>query len=95
MEALSIVRTILTKKLISSVDNPRKGPPGHGLLAILRLLLYAMFKELFSTRHLVRHLTKYPDVWKSFGLKRKPDRRTIDRWKRDLLKLSEKIIACR
>ena len=82
MEALSIVRSILTKKLISSVDVPRKGPKGHGLWAILRLLLYALLRGIFSTRHLARHLAKYPEVWRTCGLKNKPDRRTIDRWKK-------------
>lgn len=82
MEALEIVNSVMTKKLIASVAQPRTGPPGHGLLVILRLLLYAMFKEIFSTRHLVKHLAKRAVVWQCLGFTTCPSRRSVDRWKK-------------
>lgn len=62
MEALEIVNTILTKEVIASVAEPLRGPPGHGLLVILRLLLYALFEEMFSARFLLKHLKKRASV---------------------------------
>lgn len=82
MEALEIVNAILTKELIASVAQQRKGPPGHGLLVILRLLLYAIFKEIFSTRHLLKHLVKRAFVRQCLGFTTCPSKRSIDRWKK-------------
>lgn len=82
MEALDIVNSVLTKELIASVAQPRTGPPGHGLLAVLRLLLYALFQEIFSTRHLMKHLAKRPFVWRRLGFKVCPSKRSVDRWKK-------------
>ncbi|MEK6812837.1 MAG: transposase [Nanoarchaeota archaeon] len=82
MEALNIVNAIITEKLIASVAEPRKGPPGHGLLVVLRLLLYALFQEIFSTRHLLKHLAKRAFVWQCLGFKSSPSKRSVDRWKK-------------
>ena len=82
MEALEIVNAVITKELIASVAQPRKGPTGHGLLVVLRLLLYALFQEIFSARHLLKHLVKRAFVWQGLGFKTCPSKRSIDRWKK-------------
>jgi len=50
------------------------------LLLVLRLLLYSVLAEVFSTRKLVKHLQKRSGVLKKLGFAKLPVRRTIDAW---------------
>jgi IS5 family transposase len=85
MEALEIVKDILTDKSISQIKRRvRPGPKGYKLLLKLRLLLYAHLNGYFSTRKLRKHLKKRPEMLKSLGFQALPDKRTIDRWKKKL-----------
>ena len=83
MEALDIVKEVLTDKLIAGIELPiHSGPRGYLLILRLRLLLYGHLKGYLSTRKLRRHLKKHPEVLKQLGFKTLPNRRTIDRWKK-------------
>jgi len=85
MEALNVVLQVLDKSFTEKiVIFVRRGPKGYGLLLKLRLLLYAMIIEIFSTRKLVKHLKKRPLIFKKLGFGSLPDKRTIDRWKKNL-----------
>jgi hypothetical protein len=80
MQTVDIVLKVLNKPTVAKVLYKRRGPKGYGLLLILRLLLYAILAEKFSTRELVKHLKKRPKVWKKLGFKELPVRRSIDDW---------------
>ena len=83
MEALDVVLQILHKNIANEIVlTVRPGPKGYGILLKLKLLLYAMLMEIFSTRELVKHLKKRPEVVKQLGFPSTPDKRTIDRWKK-------------
>lgn len=82
MEALDVVLGLLHKNFAKEiVVRVRPGPVGYGLLLKLRLLLYAMLMEVFSTRKLAKHLRKRKYVLRRLGFKTLPDKRTLDRWK--------------
>lgn len=85
MEALDVVLEVLNKKFSEKiVIRIKRGPKGYGLLLKLRLLLYAMLMEMFSTRKVIKHIYKRPIVLRKLGFKTMPDKRTLDRWKRNL-----------
>jgi len=80
MQTVDVVLYVLDKATVQDVGYVRRGPPGYGLTLVLRLLLYAILAEIFSTRKLLKHLRKNPQVWKRLGFQRIPTRRTIDSW---------------
>ena len=82
MKPIDIVKTVVYKSITKKVDRKRRGPKGYGLLRIIRLLLYAVLMEIFSTRKLVKHLKKRKKVWKGLGFKKMPSKRSIDEWKK-------------
>lgn len=83
MEALDVVLEVLHKKITQEIAQiVRTGPKGYGILLKLRLLLYAVLMEIFSTRELHKHLKKRSHVLKALGFAQRPDKRTIDRWKK-------------
>lgn len=83
MQALDIVMEVLNKNIVEKItERPRRGPKGYKLLLRLRILLYAVLKEIFETRNLVRHLRKKPTVICKLGFKKMPSKRTLDRWKK-------------
>jgi len=85
MEALDVVLEVLHKNITEDIAIiVRRGPEGYGLLLKLRLLLYAMLMETFSTRKLLKHLMKRPSIWRKLGFKTCPSKRSIDRWKKAL-----------
>ena len=90
--ALAIVTTEIDKKVLV-VQRIRSGPKGHGLTSIIRVLVYAILKEYFHTRFLVKHLRKRPEVWRKLGFKSRPSRASIDRWKRQYIVELREIIA--
>lgn len=80
--AATVVTTVINLKLVESVQRPRRGAPGYGLLAIMRVLVYALLAECFTTRKLRRHRRKRPGVVAQLGLGQCPHKRTFDRWRR-------------
>ena len=57
MEAQEVVCAILNKNITDKIIiQIRTGPKGYDLLLKLRLLLYSVLYEIFSTRKLVKHL---------------------------------------
>ncbi len=83
MEALDVVLCVLHKNVSNEiVVGIRPGPEGYGLMLKLRLLLYAILMEIFSTRKLIKHLKKRSLVLKCLGFKKCPHKRTVDRWKK-------------
>jgi len=83
--ALAIATTEIDKNLVVKVQRQRSGPKGHGLWRIIRLLVYAVLKGYFSTRLLVKHLRKRPQVWRRLGFDSRPSRASIDRWKQQYI----------
>ena len=82
MEALDVVLQVLHKNFANEIVVPvRRGPKGYALLLKLRLLLYAMLVEIFSTRKLHKHLKKRRNILRRLGFEQLPDKRTLDRWK--------------
>ena len=81
MQTIDVVLGVLNKRVVSQIEKRRRGSKGYGLLLILRLLLYAVLAEIFSTRKLEKHLRKRRHVLRKLGFHSLPDRRTIDRWK--------------
>src|SRR3989338_964439 len=81
MQTIDAVLGVLNKRVVSQIEKRRRGSKGYGLLLILRLLLYAVLAEIFSTRKLEKHLRKRRHVLRKLGFHSLPDRRTIDRWK--------------
>jgi len=92
-QALQIATSVIHKNLIIKVQRVRTGPKGHGLLAIIRLLVYAVLKEYFHTRFLEQHLRKRPRVWRALGFASRPSRAAIDRWKRQHIVELREIIS--
>jgi len=83
MEALDIVLQTLHKNIANEIVlTIRPGPKGYGILLKLKLLLYATLMEIFSTRKLIKHLKKRPEVIQQLGFSSMPDKRTVDRWKK-------------
>lgn len=80
MQTVNVVLCVLNKGTVEQVGYTRRGPEGYGLTLVLRLLLYAVLEEIFSTRKLLKHLRKRPQVLKRLGFKQLPSRRTIDAW---------------
>jgi len=80
MQTVNVVLGVLNKNVVSQIEKQRTGPEGYGLLLILRLLLYSVLAEIFSTRKLIKHLKKRPKVLRKLGFPSLPDRRSIDRW---------------
>ena len=93
MEALNIVKEVLTQKSITSLKlQIHPGPKGYALLLRLRLLLYSHLMGLLSTRKIRKHLRKRPEMLKRLGFQTLPDRRTIDRGKRKLAVELEQLV---
>lgn len=85
MEALDVVRKVVNKNVAEKiVVRVKRGPKGYPLFLRLRLLLYALLIEYFSTRELIKHVKKRKNVLTWLGFKTCPDRRTVDRWKESL-----------
>ncbi len=85
MEAIDVVIHCLHKKITDEiVMTIRRGPKGFGILLKLKLLLYATLTEIFSTRELIKHLQKRPQIAQQLGFLVIPTRRTVDRWKRSI-----------
>jgi hypothetical protein len=83
MKALCVVLNLLNKNVVEKVsEKKRRGPKGYKLLLRLRLLLYAVLKELFETRNLIRHLRQNPNILRNLGFSKMPSRKTIRRWKK-------------
>lgn len=82
MKPIDIVKTVVYKSITKKVERKRRGQKGYGMLRIIRLLLYAVLMEIFSTRKLVKHLKKRKKVWKGLGFKKMPSKRSIDEWKK-------------
>jgi len=80
MQTVDVVIGVLNKSVVDSISKKRRGPKGYGLLRILRLLLYSVLAEIFSTRELVKHLRKRPRVLKELGFAKLPCRRALDGW---------------
>jgi len=80
MQTVDVVLGVVNKRLVKQVSYVRKGPKGYGLLLVLRVILYSVLAEVFSTRKLVKHLKKRPRVWKKLGFAKLPVRRTFDAW---------------
>ena len=80
MQTVNVVLGVLNKNIVSQFEKRRSGPKGYGLLCILKLLLYSVLAEIFSTRRLDKHLKKRRKVLKALGFSGLPDRRTLDRW---------------
>ena len=66
MQTVGVVLGILNKSVVARLWYLRRGPKGYGLLLVLRLLLYSVLAEVFSTRRLIKHLKKRPIVLKHF-----------------------------
>lgn len=93
MESLDIVKEVLTDKFIACIEMPvHPGPEGYELVLRLRLLLYAHLKGYFSSRKIRKHFIKNPKVLKQLGFRTIPNKRTIDRWKKKLVKIMSQII---
>lgn len=92
MEALDVVLNVLHKNVTDKIVCKRRGPKGYGNHLKLRLLLYAVLVEIFSTRMLIKHLKKRSRIPLKLGFNRVPDKRTIDRWKKKIDKELEQII---
>ena len=58
MKPIDIAKCVVCKSIAKKVERKRRGPKGFGLLRIIRLLLYAVLMEIFSTRKLVKNLKK-------------------------------------
>lgn len=82
MKALDIVMSVLDKKFLDRFTPNRRGPKGHGFYKTIRLLLYGILVEIFSTRKLAKKLKKCIDIWKRIGFLSCPSRSSIDRWKK-------------
>lgn len=80
MQTVGVVLGVLNKSNVKRLYYKRRGPKGYGLLLVLRLLLYSVLAEIFSTRQLVKHLKKNPRIREKLGFKKVPTRRTIDGW---------------
>ena len=93
MQTVNVVIGVLNKSCVEQINFVRRGPKGYGLLPIMRLLLYSVLKEIFSTRLLVKHLKKRPCVWKRFGFRRIPSRRSLDDWFQKYEGLLDKLIS--
>ena len=78
MQTVNVVLGVLNKFCVNQIDFVRRGPKGYGLLPILRLLLYSVLAEIFSTRLLIKHLKQRPNISKRLGFKRIPSRRSLD-----------------
>ena len=92
MKPIDIVKTVVYKSITKKVERKRRWPKGYGLLRIIRLLLYAVLMEIFSTRKLVKHLKKRKKVWKGLGFKKMPSKRSIDEWKKKYEKELSQVI---
>ena len=92
MKPIDIVKTVVYKSITQKVERKRRCPKGYGLLRIIRLLLYAVLMEIFSTRKLVKHLKKRKKVWKGLGFKKMPSKRSIDEWKKKYEKELSQVI---
>ena len=80
MQTVDVVLGVVNKSLVKDLNYVRRGPKGYGLLLVLRLILYSVLAEVFSTRKLIKHLKKRPKVWKKLGFAKLPVRRTLDDW---------------
>jgi len=80
MQTIDVVLGVLNKNIVEQVGYVRKGPKGFGLQLILRLLLYSVLAEVFSTRQLVKHLKKNKNILWKLGFTKLPVRRAIDGW---------------
>lgn len=83
---MTIVTTLIDKKLVEKVQRRRRGPKGHGTRCIIRLLVYAILMQIFSTRKLNKHLRKHADVWCRLGFNTRPSRSSINRWRKSYQK---------
>ena len=92
MEALDIIMKTLDKRFLDRLAPARRGPKGHGFYKIIRLLVYAVLVEIFSTRKLLKKLKKYINIWKRLGFISCPSKRSIDRWKRKFYNIIQEIV---
>jgi len=90
---VAVTTTVIDKKLVETIERRRRGAPGYGLLAVLRVLVYALLAECFSTRKLWRHLRRRPQVVARLGLSALPHRRTLNRWRLRYQRELEECIA--
>jgi len=93
LEALDVVLNVLHKNVTDKIVSKRRGPKGYGNNLKLRLLLYAILVEMFSTRMLIKHLNKRQKILFKLGFTRVPNKRTIDRWKKKLDRELEQTIT--
>lgn len=93
METVNVVLGVVNKSLVNQLNFVRRGPKGYGLLLVLRLLLYSVLSEVFSTRKLVKHLRKRPKVCRKLGFFNLPVRRTLDGWFEKYNFLLDQVIA--
>ena len=93
MQTVDVVLGVVNKSLVKQLNFVRRGPKGYGLLLVLRLLLYSVLKEIFSTRELVKHLKKRPNIRKKLGFSKLPVRRTIDDWFKKYDNVLDKVIS--
>lgn len=80
MQTVNVVLSVLNKNIVKQIGYTRRGPKGYGLQKILRLLLYSVLAEVFSTRQLIKHLRKNPKILRKLGFTKLPVRRAIDGW---------------
>lgn len=78
---MMIVTTVFDKR-IDSLRPRRRGPHGHAFVAVIRLLVYALFARFPTTRGVVAHVQARPEVWRALGFAACPTRRAVDKWKR-------------
>jgi len=76
---------VVVRELINKSNCPERpkivGNPGYPWYQVIRLLVYALLKQIYTNKGLVTHLRNNPDVIKTLGLKSIPHRKTIARWK--------------
>lgn len=76
-----IVREIINKT--NCPERPKQpGNPGYSWILVVRLLVYAIIKGVYSNKGLHTHLTNNPDIAKQLGFTKIPNRTTISRWRR-------------
>ena len=92
MQTVDVVLGVLNKSCVKQVEFIRSGPKGYGLMLIIRLLLYSILAEIFSTRKLIKHFKKRPNLLKKLGFAKLPDRRSIDRWQQNYESVLDKFI---
>jgi hypothetical protein len=86
MKACELVRLIVNKAVVPA-EPKRRGNPGYGRLAAIRILIYARLKGFQNDTRIYCHLKNHPKEARKLGLCSVPDRTTIGRWWRRHLAL--------